>query len=145
MVCLDLVVLVPLQLWAASAFDFAQVREQAQTLARQSFQERTNRAPATLRNLNYVQSQSIQFRRGHGLWAQEGLPFQAPTKLALEEAYAVMDQWFGRLLPEEPESRVSIVGRVSMSIIDATARWPNVFLAPGQFAAGVSSSVLFAD
>jgi periplasmic glucans biosynthesis protein len=76
MVCLDLLVAVPLQLWAASAFDFAQVRDQAQALARQSFQERTNHAPSTLRNLNYVQSQSIQFRRGHGLWAQEGLPFE---------------------------------------------------------------------
>jgi hypothetical protein len=62
--------------------------------------------------------------------AQHALhPDQAPTKLALEEAYAVMDQWFGRLLPDEPESRASIIGRVSMSIIDATDRWPNVFLA----------------
>lgn len=76
MVYLGLLALIPLQLGAAGAFDFAQVRDQAQALARQPFQERTNHAPASLRNLNYVQSQAIQFRHGHGLWAREGLPFQ---------------------------------------------------------------------
>jgi hypothetical protein len=56
-------------------------------------------------------------------------PQEAPTKLALEEAYLVIDQWFGRLLPDQPESRASIVGRVGWSMLDASERWPTIFLA----------------
>ena len=54
---------------------------------------------------------------------------QSPTQLALEEAYAVMDRWFQRLLPDEAAARAPIVGRVSLAMIDATNRWPNAFLA----------------
>jgi hypothetical protein len=56
-------------------------------------------------------------------------PDQPPTQLALDEAYAVMDRWFQRLLPDEPEQRAPSVGRVSMLIIDAPSKWPHVFLA----------------
>jgi hypothetical protein len=56
-------------------------------------------------------------------------PNQAPTKLAMEEAYAVMDRWFQRLLPEEPEARAPVVGRVGMYMLGATEQWPNLFLA----------------
>jgi hypothetical protein len=56
-------------------------------------------------------------------------PEQTPTQLALEEAYSVIDRWFQRLLPDEPAARAPIVGRVSLSMIDATDRWPHVFLA----------------
>ena len=54
---------------------------------------------------------------------------QTPTQLALEEAYAVIDRWFQHLLPEEPPARATMIGRVSLALIDAPARWPNVFLA----------------
>src|SRR5579871_3203026 len=54
---------------------------------------------------------------------------KTPTQLALEEAYALIDQWFARLFPEEPEARASMVGRVALYILDATERWPRVFLA----------------
>jgi hypothetical protein len=58
-------------------------------------------------------------------------PGEPPTKLALEEAYAEMDRWFQQLIadPELPLQRASIMGRVSMHILDAPDRWPNVFLA----------------
>ncbi len=74
-------------------------------------------------------------------------PEEAPTRLALQEAYAVMDHWFGRLLPDEPESRASVVGRVSMYMVDATERWPNVFLAadadiPPEFRTALSESTV---
>jgi hypothetical protein len=62
--------------------------------------------------------------------AQHALdPSQTPTRLALEEAYEIIDQWFQHLLPEEPPPRAAMVGRVGMQMIDATERWPNVFLA----------------
>jgi hypothetical protein len=54
---------------------------------------------------------------------------KSPTQLAMEEAYALMDGWFERLLPDEPPPRAPMVGRVGLSLIDATTRWPNVFLA----------------
>src|SRR6476660_5470757 len=56
-------------------------------------------------------------------------PKQTPVKLALEEAYAWIDHWFQRLLPDEPAPRAPIVGRVSMFLTEATARWPSAFLA----------------
>ena len=56
-------------------------------------------------------------------------PDQAPTRLALEEAYAAIDRWFAYLLPDEPPQRAAIAGRVSMHIIRATENWPHVFLA----------------
>jgi periplasmic glucans biosynthesis protein len=74
-VCLVLLELAALQLEAAP-FDFSQVREQARSLSQQPFQERSNRVPAALIDLNYVQYQSIQFRHEFGLWAREGLPFE---------------------------------------------------------------------
>lgn len=62
--------------------------------------------------------------------AQHALnPNQTPTQLAMAEAYEVMDRWFQRLLPDEPAQRAAMVGRVSMSVIQATERWPNAFLA----------------
>lgn len=62
--------------------------------------------------------------------AQHALdPRQAPIELALAETYSVIDRWFQRLLPDEPEQRASVIGRVSLYIMDATERWPNVFLA----------------
>ena len=56
----------------------------------------------------------------------------SPTRLALEEAYAEMDRWFQPLVsnPELPPHRASIMGRVSMQILDAPSRWPYAFLAP---------------
>jgi hypothetical protein len=59
-------------------------------------------------------------------------PNQPPTQLALEEAYREMDRWFDQLLgdPELPPGRAAIRGRVSMDILDAPERWPNVFLLP---------------
>jgi len=53
----------------------------------------------------------------------------SPTQLAMEEAYELMDSWFERLLPDEPPPRAPMIGRVGLSLIDATTRWPNVFLA----------------
>jgi hypothetical protein len=56
-------------------------------------------------------------------------PDQSPTKLALEEAYDVIDGWFARLLPGEPPARAPMVGRVGLLLVDAAHQWPNVFLA----------------
>jgi hypothetical protein len=56
-------------------------------------------------------------------------PAQAPTKLALDEAYAVIDRWFQSLLPDEPEARAPVVGRVAMFILNAPEKWPSAFLA----------------
>jgi hypothetical protein len=66
--------------------------------------------------------------------AQHALdPTQTPTRLALEEAYEVIDKWFEHLLPDEPPQRAAMVGRVGLLMIDATEKWPNVFLAePGE-------------
>jgi hypothetical protein len=59
-------------------------------------------------------------------------PTQDPTRLALEEAYAEIENWFRRVLPANdlPSHRLSNTGRVSMYIVEATTRWPNVFLSP---------------
>ena len=69
-------------------------------------------------------------------------PSQTPTQLALEEAYRVIDDWFRQLLPDAPAQRTAIIGRVSMYLIDATERWPNLFLAgdediPAEFRAAL--------
>jgi hypothetical protein len=58
-------------------------------------------------------------------------PDQAPVRLALEEAYAEMDEWFQDLIadPDLPLARASTTGRVRMLLLNATRRWPNVFLA----------------
>lgn len=56
-------------------------------------------------------------------------PEHSPTKLALDEAYTVIDRWFQNLLPEAPIQRASVLGRVSMFIINAAEKWPTVFLA----------------
>lgn len=57
-------------------------------------------------------------------------PTQDPTRLALEEAYAEIEEWFQRVLPDQalPPERLSNLGRISMYLIDATERWPTVFL-----------------
>jgi periplasmic glucans biosynthesis protein len=63
---------VPLQ---AQGFGFGQVRELARSLSQAPFAPSTNPLPAALRNLSYVQYQSIQFLSNKGLWASENLPF----------------------------------------------------------------------
>lgn len=55
-------------------------------------------------------------------------PRQPPLRLAMEEAHQVIDHWFARLLPQEPAARAAVLGRVSMLIINAPQRWPDVFL-----------------
>jgi hypothetical protein len=59
-------------------------------------------------------------------------PQEPPIKLALEEAYAEMDHWFARLIsdPQVPPQRASAMGRVSMHLLDAPEKWPNLFLTP---------------
>ncbi len=48
----------------------------------------------------------------------------------MEEIYAEIDDWFEMLLPEGdlPAARRTNIGRVSMHILNATKRWPNIFL-----------------
>lgn len=74
-------------------------------------------------------------------------PNKAPVQLALEEAYAEIDRWFQLLVtdPDLPPARASIMGRVSMHILDAPEKWPNVFLAqeaivPAEFSSAVRES-----
>jgi hypothetical protein len=59
-------------------------------------------------------------------------PEQSPVKLALEETYAEIDRWFQQLAPDSelPPERASLAGRVSMDLLDAPEKWPNIFLAP---------------
>src|SRR4051812_21725113 len=51
----------------ADAFEFAQVRDQAQALSQQPFAPTTNQIPSELLQLNYVQYQSIQFQPAQAL------------------------------------------------------------------------------
>lgn len=74
-------------------------------------------------------------------------PERSPTQLALEEAYLEIDGWFERLIadPEVTALRASNVGRVSMHILDAPERWPNIFLSrdegvPAEFIAAMRES-----
>jgi hypothetical protein len=55
----------------------------------------------------------------------------SPTELAMEEAFAEVDQWFRVLLPQNDVApqRVPILGRVGLLMLDATERWPGVFMA----------------
>lgn len=74
-------------------------------------------------------------------------PSRTPTQLALEEAYSVIDDWFQGLLPEETPARASIVGRVSLYLSGAAARWPTVFLAapeslPDEFRGTLSETLV---
>jgi hypothetical protein len=57
-------------------------------------------------------------------------PGRSPTTLALEEAYDEIEHWF-RLLLAEPGiagSRLCTLGRVSLYVLDADSKWPNVLL-----------------
>ena len=55
-------------------------------------------------------------------------PLVCPTALALQEAYAVMDQWYEDVLGIEGNPRISVLGRVAMLLADSTERWPAAFL-----------------
>jgi glucans biosynthesis protein len=77
MVCLCVSVVAVLPPLAAGPPDFfLRVRQQAEEVSRQAYQPPTNRLPAALSNLNYVQEQAIQFRTNKALWASERLPFE---------------------------------------------------------------------
>ncbi len=72
-------------------------------------------------------------------------PSQTPTKLALEAAYAWIDEWFRRLLPDESPARASSVGRVALYLAEATTRWPTLFLAdemPVEFKTSLSDTMV---
>lgn len=58
------------------------------------------------------------------------MPERSPIELALREAYQEMADWFQRVFPDldAPPARLCSVGRLSMYLIDAPARWPDVFL-----------------
>lgn len=58
-------------------------------------------------------------------------PAQDPTRLAMEEAYAEIDEWFQGIFGEdEVPGRLSNLGRVSLYILDAPQQWPQAFLSP---------------
>jgi hypothetical protein len=59
-------------------------------------------------------------------------PSQDPTRLAMEEIQRELDQWFQRVLPEEnmPSARLNNLARASLYIVNATQRWPRIFLTP---------------
>jgi hypothetical protein len=68
-------------------------------------------------------------------------PDRHPTELALEEACVRMDEWFKRILPGQDD--LSVAGRVSLLIADATEKWPTVFLSediPADFAEAMRES-----
>ena len=54
-------------------------------------------------------------------------PGQSPTALAMEEAYAAMDRWLGKIF--QPQKSVSGAGLVSLLITDAVEKWPTAFMA----------------
>ncbi|MHC1766954.1 MAG: hypothetical protein AB9869_22070 [Verrucomicrobiia bacterium] len=79
---------------------------------------------------NSVYQSQIILRLLERAAAQHALdPTRAPTQLALAEAYAIIDLWFQSLLPDIPEQRAPVVGRVALFILNATEKWPSVFLA----------------
>ncbi|MDB6052692.1 MAG: hypothetical protein JWN25_215 [Verrucomicrobiales bacterium] len=57
-------------------------------------------------------------------------PSQSPTTLVMQEAFTEMDVWFKQLLPTNniPPERLAALGRVGMHMMNATHKWPNVFL-----------------
>jgi hypothetical protein len=74
-------------------------------------------------------------------------PNRTPAQLALEEAHAVIDGWFQGLLPDEPPARAPVIGRVSLYLTQAAARWPNVFLAdhdviPAEFKSALGQTIV---
>ena len=54
-------------------------------------------------------------------------PDRSPTALAMEETYAAMDRWLGKIL-QSPET-VSGAGLISLLITDAVEKWPTAFMA----------------
>jgi len=61
---------------AVGAFDFQDLRREAQSLAARPYQTETNRIPDSLARLSYVEYRAIQFNQRKALWRDAGLPFQ---------------------------------------------------------------------
>src|SRR6266567_132601 len=54
-------------------------------------------------------------------------PQACPTVLAMNEIRGLSEQWFEKLLA--PHERAAVTGFVSLFALDATKKWPAVFLA----------------
>lgn len=64
-------------------------------------------------------------------------PERTPLELALREVYQEMALWFQKIFPDFSASpaRLCSVGRVSLYLVNAPERWPDVFLAEGELPA----------
>src|SRR5262245_24020325 len=88
----------------AGAFDFQEVRREAESLAARSFVPATNRTSESLAQLSYLGHQAIKFNPGKALWRQAGLPFQLEffhpgySALQMPPLYEIADDQV-RLIP----------------------------------------------
>ncbi len=69
--------------------------------------------------------------------AHKQSPDQSPLTLSLREAYEEMVRWFRRIFPDEKASpaRICSVGRLGLYLVNASERWPNVFMEEGELPA----------
>jgi len=58
------------------SFGYVEVRQMAESLSENPYQDTQKEIPAALHKINYDQLRDIRWRDGHTIWREQGLPFQ---------------------------------------------------------------------